>query len=119
MFLVDVGAGAALDPVESLQTLRQELKLYNPDLARKPFAVAATKLDVAGDCKNLKKLEAHCRRRRLRLFPISAVTGAGLKPLIRFLGKVVQECRRKPVGAPLCGRPSKGGHAGPPLQRVS
>jgi GTP-binding protein len=119
MFLVDVSEGVTLDPVESLQTLRQELKLYNPDLAKKPFAVAATKLDVAGDCKDLKKLEAHCRRRRLRMFPISAVTGAGLKPLVRFLGKAVQECRRKPVGALLCERPSEGGHAGPPLQRIS
>jgi len=93
MFLVDVSEGVTLDPVESLQTLRQELKLYNPDLAKKPFAVAATKLDVAGDCKNLKKLEAHCRRRRLRLFPISAVTGAGLRPLIRFLGEQVAKLR--------------------------
>jgi GTP-binding protein len=93
MFLVDVSEGVTLDPVESLQTLRQELKLYNPDLAKKPFAVAATKLDVAGECKNLKKLEAHCRRRRLRLFPISAVTGAGLRPLIRFLGEQVAKLR--------------------------
>jgi GTP-binding protein len=93
LFLVDVSDGVALDPVESLQTLRQELKLYNPDLAKKPFAVAGTKLDVAGDCKNLKKLEAHCRRRRLRMFPISAVTGTGLKPLIRFLGEQVAKLR--------------------------
>ena len=93
MFLVDVSEGAALDPVDSLQTLRSELKLYNPALAKKPFAVAATKLDAAGDGKHLKKLEAHCRRRRLRLFPISAVTGAGLKPLIRFLGEQVAKLR--------------------------
>jgi GTP-binding protein len=93
MFLVDISEGVTMDPVESLQTLRSELKLYNPDLAEKPFAVAATKLDIAGDCKNLKKLEAHCRRRRLRLFPISAVTGAGLRPLIRFLGAQVAKLR--------------------------
>ena len=93
LHLVDVSEGVAVDPVESLQTLRNELKLYNPDFAKKPFAVAATKLDVAGDCKNLKKLEAHCRRRRLRLFPISAVTGTGLKPLVRFLGEQVAKLR--------------------------
>jgi GTPase len=119
MFLVDISEGVAVDPVESLQALRKELKLYNPDLAKKPYAVAATKLDIAGDGKNLKKLQTDCKKRHLRFFPISAVAGAGLKPLIRFLGKAVQECRRKHVGAPLCGRPSEGGHAGPPLQRVS
>ena len=93
LHLVDISEGTAMDPVESLQTLRSELKLYNPAFAKKPFAVAATKLDVAGDCKNLKKLEAHCRRRRLRLFSISAVTGTGLKPLVRFLGQQVAKLR--------------------------
>jgi GTP-binding protein len=118
LHLVDVSESATLDPVESLQTLRQELKLYNPAFAKKPFAVAATKLDVAGDCNNLKKLEAHCRRRRLRMFPISAVTGAGLKPLVRFLGEVVQKCRHKPVGAPPGGHPQSGRHRGLPLQKT-
>jgi len=119
MFLVDISESVRVDSVESLQTLRKELKLYNPDLAKKPYAVAATKLDIAGQGKNLNKLETYCKKRHLRLFPISAVAGVGLKPLIRHLGKVVQECRHKHVGAPLCGRRSEGGHAGPPLQRVS
>ena len=99
MFLVDVSEGVPVDPVESLQTLRQELKLYNPELAKKPYAVAATKLDIAGDGKNLKKLQTYCQKRGWRFFPISAVASVGLKPLIRHLGKVVKECRRENVGA--------------------
>src|SRR5437016_11890627 len=99
MFLVDISEGVTVDPVENLQALRKELKLYNPDLAKKPYAVAATKLDIAGQGKNLNKLETYCQKRRWRCFPISAVTGVGLKPLIRHLGKVVQECRREKVGA--------------------
>jgi GTP-binding protein len=95
LHLVDISEGAPDDPVESLETLRKELKLYNPDLAKKPIAVAATKLDAAGNGTPLKKLEAHCRKRRLRCFPISAVTRAGLQPLIRHLGERVQECRSK------------------------
>src|SRR5438093_8058591 len=99
LFLVDVSEGVKVDPVESLDALRQELRLYNPELAKKPYAVAATKLDIAGQGKNLNKLETYCQKRRWRCFPISAVTGVGLKPLIRHLGKVVQECRREKVGA--------------------
>lgn len=101
LFLIDVGEGLTMDPVKSLQTLRQELKLYNPDLAKKPFAVAGTKLDVAGDGKNLKKLETYCRTRRLRLCPISAVTGAGLKPLVRFLSEKVANLRTPTLRTPL------------------
>src|SRR3989440_216441 len=48
MFLVDVSDGVTVDPVECLQTLRTELKLYNPELAKKPYGVVATKLDIAG-----------------------------------------------------------------------
>ena len=99
MFLVDVSEGVSVDPVESLQTLRTELKLYNPELAKKPYAVAATKLDIAGEGKNLKKLQTYCEKRGWRFFPISAVASVGLKPLIRHLGKVVKECRRENVGA--------------------
>jgi len=95
LYLVDISEGVAADPVDTLETLRQELKLYNPELAEKPFGVAATKLDIAGEGRNLKKLEAYCRRHKLPIFPISAVTGAGVKQLIRHLGKVVQESQHK------------------------
>ncbi len=93
LFLVDVSDEVTADPVESLAALRKELKLYNPDLAKRPYAVAATKLDAAGGGKLIKKLEAHCRKRHLRLFAISAATGAGLKPLIRHLGSQVEKLR--------------------------
>src|SRR5437870_5316744 len=94
MFLVDVSEGVPVDPVESLQTLRQELKLYNPELAKKPYAVAATKLDIAGDGKNLKKLQTYCQKRGWRFFPISAVASVGLKPLMRHLGSQVAKLRQ-------------------------
>jgi GTP-binding protein len=94
MFLVDISEGVTVDPVENLQALRKELKLYNPDLAKKPYAVAATKLDIAGQGKNLNKLETYCKTRHLRLFPTSAVAGVGLKPLIRHLGSQVAKLRQ-------------------------
>ena len=94
MFLVDVSEGVTVDPVESLDALRQELKLYNPELAKKPYAVAATKLDIAGEGKNLKKLQTYCQKRGWRFFPISAVAGAGLKPLMRHLGAQVAKLRQ-------------------------
>ena len=93
MFLVDISESVTVDPVESLQALRKELKLYNPDLAKKPYAVAATKLDIAGKGKNLNKLETYCKKRHLRLFPTSAVAGVGLKPLIHHLGTQVAKLR--------------------------
>ena len=95
LHLVDVSEGAD-DPVAGLKTLRAELEQYNPDLAKKPYAVAATKMDAAGTGLNVAKLEAYCQRRRLRVFPISAVTGTGLRPMVHHLGQQVAKLKARP-----------------------
>ena len=42
----------------------------------------------------LARLENFCKKKRLPLFPISAVTGAGVEKLKYAMGKMVQEARR-------------------------
>jgi GTPase len=95
LFLVDIGESAENEPVESFEILRGELKTYNPALLEKPFAVAATKLDIQGDGARLKRLVSYCRRKKFDCLPVSAVTGAGVSDLIRFLGSRVREDREK------------------------
>ena len=95
LHLIDIAENATDDPVDSLKKLRAELKQYSAELAEKPYAVAATKLDAGGDGKYLKKLEADCRKRKLKLFPISAVTGEGLDLLVRYLGEQVIRLKKE------------------------
>jgi hypothetical protein len=54
------------------------------------MAVAATKIDAA-DPGMLDALTDHCLGNGFAFFPISAVTGEGLDPLIRFLADRVGE----------------------------
>ena len=89
LYLIDIAEGAPQDPVKSLKTLRSELKLYNPELAQKPCAVAGSKLDASGDGGLLKELRAYCRKERIRFFAISAATRVGLDALTRYLGEQV------------------------------
>lgn len=93
LHLVDISEWAVDDPVVSFDVMRKELAAYNPTLKVKPFAVVGTKVDSQGTGLRLEQLRAHCRRRRIRFFPISAITREGLEPLIEFVGKKIEALR--------------------------
>jgi len=93
LYLIDISESVLEDPVESMKTLQSELLLYNPELADKPFAVAGSKMDAAGNGGSLKRLQEECRRQKIKFFEISAVTRAGLQPLVRYLGEQVAQIK--------------------------
>jgi GTP-binding protein len=91
LHLVDVSGIVPGDPVENFQKINKELELYSEALLKKSMAVAATKIDAADQSK-LDEFTAYCREKGYTFFPISAVSGAGLQPLLNFLAdKVVEE----------------------------
>jgi len=58
-------------------------------------SVAAKKKPRAGKWEDkLTRLEKFCKKKRLPLYPISAVTGAGVERLKYAMGKMVQEARK-------------------------
>ncbi|HEU5202102.1 MAG TPA: GTPase ObgE [Nitrospira sp.] len=91
--LIDVSEEAIEDPVTSFDIMRNELGAYDPTLAKRPFAVVATKIDAAGDRTGLQSLQAFCKRRRIRCLPISAATREGLTELVTFVGQQVEQLR--------------------------
>lgn len=95
LHLVDISDGATVPPVEALETVTKELGLYSPFLLEKPQVVAGTKIDAMTGEDKLKTLLRHCRAKRLKFFPISAVTGDGVKELIRYLGREVEKKRSR------------------------
>ncbi len=90
LHLVDVSGMVPGDPVDNFKKINTELELYSESLLKKYMAVAATKIDAA-DPAQLDELAAYCRENGHRFFPISAVTGAGLGPLLNFLVDKVEE----------------------------
>jgi GTP-binding protein len=80
--VVDVSGASGREPAADLDTVRQELELFRPELAAKPQIVAANKMDAATDEEPLRELEARASALGLPLFRISAVTGAGVAPLL-------------------------------------
>ena len=79
--LVDVSDSSGRpDPVQDYEVITRELANFGSGLASKPTMVVASKMDAVNKDK-LAKLKRYCKRKKLELFPISAVTGEGIDEL--------------------------------------
>ncbi len=85
--LIDVSDAEESDPIERLEAIRNELKQYDTGMAGKPQIVLASKVDALGSQERLDNLKGWCRRKRIPFLAISAVTGQGIKELLRLVGK--------------------------------
>ncbi len=68
------------DPVQDYEVITHELANFGAGLDTKPTIVVASKMDIANKGK-LAKLKRYCKRKKLELCPISAVTGEGIEEL--------------------------------------
>src|SRR6185503_2422744 len=71
--LVDVSSGSGRDPVADLETVRQELELFQPTLAAKPQIVAANKIDALDDEARAAALARRAAELSLPFFRTSGV----------------------------------------------
>ena len=97
--LVDVSdASGRPDPVKDFEVIMNELASFGAGLEKKPMLVAASKIDAVNKQK-LSKLRQFCRRKRLKLYPISGVTGEGIDKLKYAMAERVEEIRKKEQSA--------------------
>jgi GTP-binding protein len=87
LFVVDTAGSEARDPVEDIATLRQEIKLYSAELAKRPWCIIANKMDLPEAEENLPRLKE--RFKRVKVFPISANENMGVDKLLAFLSTKV------------------------------
>ncbi|WP_227767591.1 GTPase ObgE [Zhaonella formicivorans] len=87
--VVDVGNVFERDPYADFVAINKELELYNPALAKRPQVIAANKIDLSGAEENLKDFQAKVEG--YEVFPISAVTGQGIEPLMRRVVQLLEE----------------------------
>jgi GTP-binding protein len=98
--LVDVSdASGRPDVVKDVEVILGELDSFGAHLAEKPMLMVASKIDAANKQK-LTKLKQYCKKNKLDLFPISAVTGEGIEKLKWAMAERVEEIRRETHEAP-------------------
>ena len=86
MHIVDAASTEGRDPVDDIYKINKELEAYNPEIAARPQVIAANKIDCIFDDGEEDPIRASRSRnlshRGSKYYPISAVTGQGLKELI-------------------------------------
>ena len=95
--LVDVSDSSGRpDVVKDVTVILGELENFGADLEKKPTVMVASKIDAANPEK-LKKLKQWCTRKKLKLYPISAVTGEGIEKLKFAMADEVERVRQSAV----------------------
>lgn len=83
LLVVDAAGSEGRDPVDDARKIREELRLYDPLLARRPWALVANKTDLPGAEENLPRLAQEFPG--IPLVAVSARENSNLPELRRFL----------------------------------
>ena len=81
LFVVDIGATEGRDPREDFKILQQELKMYDPQLLKKPYLICLNKVDVDGAIDHIKQFKTSNKKHAKHIFQTSALDGEGLSSL--------------------------------------
>jgi GTP-binding protein len=97
--IVDGAGTEGRDPVEDIYTILKELEAYNPQLAKRPQVIAANKMDAVYEEENqyLDKIKEEFEPKGYRVFPISAVSGAGLKELLYAVARILADTKEERI----------------------
>lgn len=88
--MVDAASTEGRDPIEDIYAINKELKAYNEEIAARPQVIAANKVDVlGGDEEPVERLKKEFEPKGIRVFPISAVAGQGLKELLYYVKELL------------------------------
>ena len=84
--IVDAASTLGRDPIADIKAINAELEAYNPDLLKRPQVIAANKIDAIYDDGTgdnpVELIKNAFEPEGIKVYPISAVTGQGVKELL-------------------------------------
>lgn len=98
--MVDAASTEGRNPVADIKAINHELYEYNPELLSRPQVIAANKIDVLNAMDGtdpIKELRDEFEKDGIKVFPISAVTGQGLKELLYHVSSLLSNMDSTPV----------------------
>lgn len=97
--IVDAASTEGRDPIDDIKKINHELAKYNADIAKRPQVIAANKIDViyAGDEDPVEKIKAEFEPQGYKVFPISAVSGQGVKELLYYVNNLLNTIEVEPI----------------------
>lgn len=97
--MVDAASVEGRDPIADIYAINKELEAYNPELIKKPQVIAANKIDAIYNEEEsaLPALKAEFEPKGIQVYPISAVSGQGLKELLYHVNELLSHLDDAPV----------------------
>lgn len=97
--IVDAAGTEGRDPIEDIYAINRELEAYNPEIAKRPQVIAANKIDAIYDRENdpVASIKAEFEPKGIKVYPISAVSGEGVKELLYCVYEMLQDIGGEPT----------------------
>ncbi|MCM1100500.1 MAG: GTPase ObgE [Clostridium sp.] len=98
--IVDAAGTEGRDPIEDIYAINRELEAYNPEIAGRPQVIAANKTDVipeGSDPDPVELIRKEFESQGIEVFPISAVSGEGVKALLYKVNGMLSEIGNDPA----------------------
>ncbi len=99
--IVDAAGSEGRNPVEDIYAINKELENYNPEIARIPQVIAANKTDMIfaqeEESDPVQILKEEFEPKGIRVYPISAISGKGIRELLYQVRHMLDEINEKPL----------------------
>lgn len=98
--MVDAASTEGRDPLNDILVINKELENYSPELLKRPQVIAANKTDVFYGTEEdtvITLLREEFEPKGIPVFPISAVSGKGIKELLYYVKKELDQLDQEPV----------------------
>lgn len=96
--IVDAAGTEGRDPVEDIYAINRELEAYNPEIAKRPQIIAANKTDmIYAEEDPVARIRAEFEPKGIPVYPISAVSGDGLRELLYAVQNKLDGMSSEPV----------------------
>lgn len=94
LHVVDAASIEGRNPVEDIRLMQRELANYNKDLLKKPQMIAANKIDLIYEDNTVIDKLKEAFAPEMEVFPISGVSGEGIKELLYGISEVLKTLDR-------------------------
>lgn len=97
--MIDAASVEGRDPIADIKAINKELENYNPKLLERPQVIAANKIDVIYDDGSdpVQAIRDAFEPEGIKVYPISAVTGQGVKELLYAVRTLLDNFKDEPV----------------------
>ncbi|MBD5396363.1 MAG: GTPase ObgE [Lachnospiraceae bacterium] len=99
--IVDAASTEGRDPIADIYAINKELENYNTEIAKRPQVIAANKIDMIYDDGSgndpVTAIKDEFEPKGIKVFPISAISGKGIKELLYHVRNLLDSVDEKPV----------------------